>query len=71
MKKLIATNFFYTARWSDGKTKEEFGSYLGRVPASAKTIRAFLLKNARECLTKLELKSVRITGSYISEWISK
>jgi hypothetical protein len=75
MKKLIQTSFVYTFQtlWdgSPGRVEKASGSYLGRKPASVKTIYGFLRANARAACVPQRILSVVSTGSLVSQWISK
>jgi hypothetical protein len=70
MNKLIATEFTYTIRWHDGTTTTYTnGSYLGRKPATARTIRAAI--NSARTFARFKLLTVEIQRSYVSRWIAK
>lgn len=71
MKNLIATNFVYTVRDSNGNTRIETGSYLGRKRATTERLRAFVRKNIRDTGADLTLLTLSIGNSYESKWIAK
>lgn len=68
--RLILTTFDYQMDNIDGGRTNR-GSYLGRKPASEKTIRRFLLANARTSgLGSGRVLSVKILHSAVSPWIA-
>ncbi len=68
MQKLIQTNFVYRSNLA---AKELQGSYLGRKPATAQTLRRFVHRNAIDCGFRLRLDSLTVTNHFQSQWISK
>lgn len=69
--KLIQTNFVYIAGWNGGSKTRQTGSYLGKKAASVDTIKRFLHQNAKDTHTTVQIESVTVTGSHISEYIEK
>jgi len=72
MKKLIATEFVYTVLDDHtGQPVNYLGSYLGRVPASPRTLRAFVRQGIKSTGVPWRIQAVKRTSSYVSQWIAK
>lgn len=71
MAKLIQTNFIYVAGWNHGGKTRQTGSYLGRKNASVATIKRFLRQNAKDTNTTVQIESVQVTSSHLSNYIAK
>jgi hypothetical protein len=66
-KRLIATNFTYSALDPTNYRRVFWGSYLGQKRASRRTLREFVRRNGAEWKPRI----VSIDDSYISQWIAK
>lgn len=70
--KLIATSFVYYVYDRQAYCERRYtGSYLGRKPASRRTLRAFLNKTIKATGVQWQLRGVLVQASYTSEWIAK
>lgn len=76
---LVETLFTYTSvtyetgMWGSGlpgKPEINQGSYLGTKPASAATLRRFVLNNARDLGIKMRIRSIAVHGASTSRWIA-
>ena len=68
MSYLIATSFAYSVRDEYGRVEQRQGSYLGRKPATAATLRAFVRHTCRQYAPWLSLDTLTVYGNCVSPW---
>lgn len=74
--KAIETTFTYTVIYNhpglfggEGAPVTGRGSYLGKKPASVRTLREFTRENAKACRLGVRILRLDITGSSVSPWL--
>ena len=71
MNKLICTPFQWTVEDPHGKRYTWLGSYLGRTPATLRTLRRFCRQGIAQTGAQLRIVSIIPGTSYTSQWIAR